>query len=218
LLPASEHRSKDTGEQSIRVRQCSAGPEDCCLRASYQDVVYERCLTEVIREDSDTGAWRRAAAKRLCLGCPARTQCPTVTTSSTVTLMMSMRKTSAPPPLKPVCSSHGCRAIPDLKLALPLFPWVLPGGRRAACGAASPRSRAPTASQAMALRATLDLRASAAPPGGIAGRPWPALHIARRPRAARLSWPDPAFQAVCPAHDSCGEVIEATHGNSSRSD
>ena len=63
-------------------------------------------------------------------------------------------------------------------------------GRRAACGAAPPRSRAPAASQAMALRATLDLRASAAPPGSIAGRPWPALHIARRPRTARLSWPD----------------------------
>jgi hypothetical protein len=90
-------------------------------------------------------------------------------------------------------------------------------GRRAACGAAPPRSRAPAASQAMALRATLDLRASAAPPGSIAGRPWPALHIARRPRTARLSRPDQSCQAVYPAQDGCGEVIEATHGNSSRS-
>jgi hypothetical protein len=29
---------------------------------------------------------------------------------------------------------------------------------------------------------TLDLRASATPPGSVVGRPWPALHIARRPR------------------------------------
>jgi hypothetical protein len=36
LLPASEHRSKDTGEQSVRPRQCSAGHWDCCLRASCQ--------------------------------------------------------------------------------------------------------------------------------------------------------------------------------------
>ena len=35
-LPASEDRSKHTGEQSIRAQQCSAGHEDCCLRASYQ--------------------------------------------------------------------------------------------------------------------------------------------------------------------------------------
>ncbi|MGH3547873.1 MAG: hypothetical protein ACRDQU_07110 [Pseudonocardiaceae bacterium] len=41
---------------------------------------------EVIREDPDTAAWRPGAATRLCLGCPARPQCPTVTTSSTVTL------------------------------------------------------------------------------------------------------------------------------------
>jgi hypothetical protein len=37
--------------------------------------------------------------------------------------------------------------------------------RRAACGAASPRSRAPSASLRDGARATLDLRVSTAPPG-----------------------------------------------------
>ena len=83
---------------------------------------------------------------------------------------------------------------------------LFPGGVRglcAACGAASPRSRAPTASRAMALRATLDLRASAAPPGRVAGRPGPALHDAQRPRTPRLSWPHrgigPFAQVTTPA-------------------
>ena len=76
-------------------------------------------------------------------------------------------------------------------------------GRCAACGAASPRSRAPTASRAMALRATLDLRTSAVPPGRVAGRPGPALHDAQRPRTPRLTWPHqgigPFAQVTAPA-------------------
>ena len=56
---------------------------------------------------------------------------------------------------------------------------------------------------AMALRATLDPRASAAPPGSIAGRPEPALHHAQRPRTAQLSWTDqhiaPLTQVRTPA-------------------
>ncbi|MGH3611870.1 MAG: nitrilase-related carbon-nitrogen hydrolase [Pseudonocardia sp.] len=42
---------------------------------------------------------------------------------------------------------------------------------RAACGAVPPRSRAPSASLRDGASATLDLRASTAPPGSVAGRP-----------------------------------------------
>ena len=52
---------------------------------------------------------------------------------------------------------------------------------RAACGAVPPRSRAPSASLRDGARATLDLRASTAPPG----RQGPALHNARHHRRHR---------------------------------
>ena len=54
-------------------------------------------------------------------------------------------------------------------------------GRCAVSEAAPPTSRAPTASRAMALRATLDLRASATSPDSDTGRSEPALHDAQRP-------------------------------------
>ena len=60
----------------------------------------------------------------------------------------------------------------------PVEAIVLVKRRCAVSEAAPPTSRAPTASRAMALRATLDLRASATSPDSDTGRSEPALHDA----------------------------------------
>ena len=67
---------------------------------------------------------------------------------------------------------------------------------RAACGAVPPRSRAPSASLRNGARATLDLRASTAPSGSVAGRQGPALHNARHRRRPPLTSADDRIPAV----------------------
>ena len=75
----------------------------------------------------------------------------------------------ATPPRPPADPRPG--QSPASATALPLFLWVGSGALRR-CGAAPPRSRAPGGvATARALRAPLDLRASAAPRAERAGRP-----------------------------------------------
>jgi len=75
-------------------------------------------------------------------------------------------------------------------VALLLFPWVVSGALRSLRGRSSQVKGAYGVAVRWRLRATLDLRASAAPPGSVTGRPEPALHNAQRPRTPLLSWTD----------------------------
>ncbi|MGH3844366.1 MAG: hypothetical protein ACRDS0_23405 [Pseudonocardiaceae bacterium] len=54
--------------------------------------------------DQERERLQRAAA--CCAGCPARPQCTTVTTSSTVTIAVSMRRASAPSTRPPACGAR----------------------------------------------------------------------------------------------------------------
>ena len=65
-------------------------------------------------------------------------------------------------------------------------------------------------------RATLDLRASTAPPGSVAGRQGPALHNARHPRRPQPTSTDdriPAVSAGQPPRANEIVIMESTPGN-----